>query len=67
MVCSQMRWSGHVVRMEDSRPPKHLFYSQLKIGDRNHVNLLERFPASELHLKNPKHRVANVHTGHRCP
>ena len=33
MVCSQMRWSGHVVRMEDSRLPKRLFYCQLKIGE----------------------------------
>ena len=30
MVCSQMRWSGHVVRMEDSPLLKRLFYGQPK-------------------------------------
>ena len=43
MVYSQMRWSEHVVRMEDSRLPKHLFYGQLKIGERPRHKPKKRF------------------------
>ena len=34
LVKAQLRWAGHVVRMEDSRIPKALFYGQLKGGKR---------------------------------
>ena len=34
IINSQMRWSGHIVRMEDDRLPKQLFYGELKNGKR---------------------------------
>ena len=35
LIQSQLRWAGHVVRMDDSRIPKQLMYSQLDVGNRN--------------------------------
>ena len=32
---SQLRWSGHLVRMQDNRLPKRLFYTELVEGHRS--------------------------------
>ncbi|XP_076035929.1 uncharacterized protein LOC143021930 [Oratosquilla oratoria] len=43
MVKSQLRWSGHVVRMPDDRLPKQIFYSQLKEGNRKKGGQKKRY------------------------
>ena len=40
---AQLRWAGHVVRMEDTRLPKALFYGQLSSGFRNQGRPLLRY------------------------
>ena len=44
MLCSsQLRWSGHVVRMNDDRLPKQIFYSELTHGSRRRGRPLLRY------------------------
>ena len=40
---NQLRWAGHVARMDDSRLPKQLLYCQLAEGERNHGRQKKRF------------------------
>ena len=40
---SQMRWAGHLARMEDSRLPKQLFYGELQHGKRPRHKPKKRF------------------------
>ena len=39
----QLRWAGHVCRMEDSRLPKRLLYGELTTGSRSRGRPLKRF------------------------
>ena len=43
IVQSQMRWTGHMVRMEDSRLPKQLSYGGLTTGTRPNLKPKMRF------------------------
>ena len=43
LMRSQLRWAGHVQRMEDSRLPKRLFFGELKKGKRSHGGQRKRY------------------------
>ncbi len=46
VIKSQLRWSGHVVRMTEERLPKQMFYSQLKEGARRRGGQKKRYKDS---------------------
>ena len=43
---AQLRWTGHVIRMEDSRLPKQLFYGELSLGRRKRGRPRKRYKDS---------------------
>ncbi|KAK4309301.1 hypothetical protein Pmani_019063 [Petrolisthes manimaculis] len=52
IISSQLRWTGHVVRMNDSRLPKKLLYGELKEGSRKGGGQKLRYKDSiKRHLK----------------
>ena len=53
LTASQLRWTGHIIRMNDSRLPKAVFYGELTEGKRH------RRP-----LGDPSKRSTTVEAGH---
>ena len=43
VIKNQLRWAGHLVRMDDDRLPKRLFYGELPIGKRPRNRPKKRF------------------------
>jgi len=43
IVKRQLKWSGHVVRMDDNRLPKKIMYSELNTGNRSHGGQRKRY------------------------
>ena len=43
IIKGQLRWAGHLVRMEDDRLPKRLFYGEFAIGKRPQYRPKKRF------------------------
>ena len=46
IIRNQMRWAGHLVRMNDARLPKQIFYSEMKSGKRPQHKPKKRFKDS---------------------
>ena len=43
LMKAQLRWAGHIVRMDDSRIPKAVFYSELAAGRRSQGGQYKRY------------------------
>ena len=66
IVKSQLRWSGHVARMADTRLPKQIMYSELETGKRTQGGQRKRYKDT-LHHSLKQCLYPNKHMGSPSP
>ena len=72
LTASQIRWTGHIIRMNDSRLPKAVFYGELPEGKRlrggqwlRYKDVVKRhLKATHITVDHPCKRSTTVEAGH---
>lgn len=61
LIKAQLRWSGHMIRMDRTRLPRQVFYGELKSGKRNTGRPRKRYKDNiKQHLKTAKENPAHL-------
>ena len=58
---AQLRWAGHVLRMDDRRPAKQLLHAELSAGDRHVVWAEKKMQGClNMHPQSMQHTIGNM-------